>query len=118
MVRWSRRHWIGCLLRRLLPGCRFGSSAWYKSRKHNPGWYWSSTTGGLVAHESRLELARILLADFDAEVTGLAAQPFQLSGLDGGKARRHVPDLLLRRKSGLVAVDDVKRPHRVSDPKV
>jgi hypothetical protein len=29
-----------------------------------------------VAYESRLELARIMLADFDPAVTGLAAQPF------------------------------------------
>jgi hypothetical protein len=34
---------------------------------------------GLVAYESRLELVRILLADFDVEVTGIAAQPFLLA---------------------------------------
>jgi hypothetical protein len=36
-----------------------------------------------------------MLADFDPAVAGLAAQPFQLAGPDGGRDRRHVPDLLL-----------------------
>jgi hypothetical protein len=37
----------------------------------------------LVAYESRLELARIMLADFDPAVTAIAAQPFRLAGPDG-----------------------------------
>lgn len=49
----------------------------------------------LVAYESRLELARIILADFDPSVAGIAAQPFLLAGDDGARDRRHVPDLLL-----------------------
>jgi hypothetical protein len=52
----------------------------YKGRQHYSGWYWSATMNGHVAYESRLELARIMLADFDPAVTGLAAQPFQLTG--------------------------------------
>ncbi len=40
--------------------------------------------GSLVAYESRLELTRILLADFDTEVTAIAAQLFLMSGFDGG----------------------------------
>jgi hypothetical protein len=35
-----------------------------------------------VVYESRLELARITLADFDPAVTGMAAQPFLLAGGD------------------------------------
>jgi hypothetical protein len=53
--------------------------------------YWSSTTGAHVVYESRLELARLLLADFDREVAGIAAQPF----LVREEGRRHVPDFLL-----------------------
>src|SRR5258707_14244867 len=34
---------------------------WYRGRMHYSGWYWSSITTGLVAYESRLELARIWL---------------------------------------------------------
>jgi hypothetical protein len=32
--------------------------------------------GQLVAYESRLELARLILADFDPRVLAIAAQPF------------------------------------------
>jgi hypothetical protein len=32
---------------------------WFKGRRFYSGWYWSATTGGLVAYESRLELAII-----------------------------------------------------------
>jgi hypothetical protein len=56
---------------------------WYKGRRHYSGWYWSVTTRRMVAYESRLELARIMLADFDPSVVSIAAQPFQLSGPDG-----------------------------------
>jgi hypothetical protein len=34
--------------------------------------------GGHVIYESRLELARLLLADFDRDVAAIAAQPFVL----------------------------------------
>lgn len=51
---------------------------WYKGRRHYSGWYWSSTVNRLVIYECRLELARIMLADLDAAVVGIAAQPFQL----------------------------------------
>ncbi|HCT80709.1 MAG TPA: hypothetical protein DGT23_29905 [Micromonosporaceae bacterium] len=91
---------------------------WYKGRRFYSGWYWSSTTQGQVAYESRLELARILLADFDPGVTAIAAQPFLLSGLDGGRVRNHVPDLLLRHSSGLVTVVDVKPVRRLADAEV
>jgi len=67
----------------LLGGVPVRDFRWFKGRRFYSGWYWSATTGGLVAYESRLELARILLADFDPEVTAIAAQPFLLTGFDG-----------------------------------
>ena len=91
---------------------------WYKGRRHYSGWYWSSTMAGLVAYESRLELARILLADFDSGVIAIAAQPFQLTGPDGSSVRRHVPDLLLVAGGGEVTVVDVKAASRLADPLV
>jgi len=91
---------------------------WYKGRRHYSGWYWSSTMAGLVAYESRLELARILLADFDSGVTAIAAQPFQLTGPDGSSVRRHVPDLLLVAGGGKVTVVAVKAASRLADPLV
>jgi hypothetical protein len=90
----------------------------YKGRLHYSGWYWSSTLARLLVYESRLELARIMLADFDPSVTGIAAQPFLLTGPDRGRTRRHVPDLLLVGADGGVTVVDVKAPSRMADPRV
>jgi hypothetical protein len=89
---------------------------WHKGMRHYSGWYWSSTVGRLVAYESRLELARIMLADFDRGVVAVAAQPFQLVGADGGRIRRHVPDVLLVDRDGGVTVVDVKAASRLADP--
>jgi hypothetical protein len=91
---------------------------WYKGRRFYSGWYWSATIEGLVAYESLLELARILLADFDPDVCGIAAQPFQLREESGRVTRRHVPDLLLSYRSGGLCVVDVKPAHRLADPTV
>ncbi|MEU4359640.1 TnsA-like heteromeric transposase endonuclease subunit [Streptomyces virginiae] len=91
---------------------------WYRGRKHYSGWYHASTTGRMVAYESRLELARILIADFAGDIAQIAAQPFQLVGSDGTRVRRHVPDLFLVHADGLVTVVDVKAPSRMKDPKV
>jgi hypothetical protein len=90
----------------------------YKGRQHYSGWYWSATLARLVVYESRLELARIMLADFDPSVTGIAAQPFLLTGADGSRTRRHVPDLLLVSADGGVTVVDVKALSRMADPAV
>lgn len=46
---------------------------WYKGWRHYSGWYWCATGQRLVVYESRLELARIMLADFDPAVTAIAA---------------------------------------------
>jgi hypothetical protein len=91
---------------------------WYKGRRHYSGWYWSATMRRMVAYESRLELARIMLADFDPSVVAIAAQPFRLSGLDGDRVRHHVPDLLLVDRFGGVMVVDVKAPHKRDDAQV
>ena len=90
----------------------------YRGRRHYSGWYWSSTTGGHVVYESRLELARILLADQDPGVVSIAAQPFLMEGPDEGRVRRHVPDLLLRHSGGQLTVVDVKAGWLMEDPKV
>jgi hypothetical protein len=72
----------------------------------------------LVADESWLELARILLAGFDSVVTTIAAQPFLLSRFDGDQLRNHVPRLLPRTVSDVVMVVGVKPRHRLDDPEV
>ncbi|MEJ7783945.1 MAG: TnsA-like heteromeric transposase endonuclease subunit [Solirubrobacteraceae bacterium] len=86
----------------------------HRGQRHLPGLYWSSTTGGHVVYESRLELARLLLADADPSVVGIAAQPFLVWDED----RRHVPDFLLARVDGSVAVVNVKPADRLKRPPV
>lgn len=91
---------------------------WCRGRVHYSGWYYSSTMAAHVVYESRLELARIMLADQDPGVAGIAAQPFRMAGPDGGRVRRHVPDLLLAFTDGTFSVVDVKAASRLDDPAV
>lgn len=91
---------------------------WRQGQAHYSGWYWCATTGGHVVYESRLELARLLLADFDSDVVAIAAQPFLLTAPAGGRLRRHVPDFLLIDSDGLVSVVNVKPSSRVHEAKV
>jgi hypothetical protein len=102
----------------VLAGLPVREFRWYRGRRHYSGWYWSATTGGHVVYESRLELARLLLADHDPEVVAIAAQPFLFEGGDGERTRRHVPDVLLGHADGAVTVVDVKAASRVGDPDV
>jgi hypothetical protein len=69
---------------------------WHRGQAHYSGWHRSATMGRHVVYESRLELARLLLADFDG----------------------HVPDFLLADRGGLVTVVSVKPADRLGDPKV
>jgi len=78
---------------------------WYRGQKHYSGFYWSATMSDHVIYESRLELARLLAADFDPGVRGILAQPFLLTALVEGKVRRHVPDFLLLTGAEPVVVD-------------
>jgi hypothetical protein len=86
----------------------------HRGQPHYSGTYWSSTTGGHVVYESRLELARLILADFDPGVVSITAQPFLLEH----EGRRHVPDFLLGHDSGLLTVVNVKPAERLDRPKV
>jgi hypothetical protein len=88
---------------------------WYKGQKHYSGFFWAATEHDLVIYESRLELARLLFADFDASVRHIVAQPFLLRAEVDGELRRHVPDYLLFTETDVVVVD-VKPRHRVVRP--
>jgi hypothetical protein len=90
---------------------------WYFGQRHYSGTYWSATQHDHVIYESRLELAALLLADFDRAVRGIAAQPFQLTAEVDGKARRHILDYMLDTVDGPVVVD-VVRQQRLSQPKI
>ncbi|MEI7030110.1 hypothetical protein [Streptomyces pratensis] len=64
---------------------------WHQGQKHYSGTYWSSTLRDHVIYESRLELGRLLFADFAPEVRHIVAQPFLLKRNLQGRVRKHVP---------------------------
>lgn len=92
---------------------------WYYGQKHYSGIYWSVTEGGHVIYESRLELARLLFADFDPDVRRIVAQPFLLRAFVAERRRicRHVADYLLVTSTGIRVVA-VKPAFQLADPKV
>jgi hypothetical protein len=90
---------------------------WWYGQMHYSGTYWSATMQDHVIYESRLELARLIYADFDPDVTRIVAQPFLMSIDMDDARRRHVPDYLLETSSGVTVVD-VKPLERTKNPKV
>src|SRR6476646_2198482 len=53
---------------------------WYLGQKNYAGLYWCATQDAHVGYESRLELSRRMLADFDPTARKTLSQPFQLRG--------------------------------------
>lgn len=90
---------------------------WYRGQQHFSGLWWSSTMARHVVYESRLELARLILADFDPAVEVIVAQPLLLESVVEGKVRRHVPDFLLL-GGGAATMVNVKPRDRLAMPKV
>jgi hypothetical protein len=90
---------------------------WYFGQRHYLGTYWSATERDHVIYESRLELANLLLADFDSSFHHIVAQPFSLRAEVQGQLRRHIPDYLWDTDDGPVLVD-VVRTERMTHPKI
>ena len=111
------RTWAAVTLALLRSAVPWRTVRWHKGQRHYSGTYWSATVRDHVIYESRLELARLLFADFDASVQGITAQPFLLRAVVEGKARKHIPDYLLITEQGPVVVD-VKPRRRLSMPEV
>lgn len=109
--------WTSAAMDDLRKAAPWRTFRWYRGQKHYSGWYWSSTTRDLVIYESRLELANLMLADFDDQVRGIVAQPFLLAAEVDGVVRRHVPDFLLDTGTGPVVVD-VKPARRLDNDDV
>jgi hypothetical protein len=96
-------------------GCR--RVGWYFGQRHYSGSYWSATERDHVIYESRLELANLILADFDPTVHHIVAQPFQLTANVDGEERRHILDYLWGSDEGPVVVD-VVRAERMTNPRI
>lgn len=90
---------------------------WYHGQQHYSGLYWSATECDHVPYESRLELACATLADYDMTVHRIIAQPFLMTATVNGVRRKHVPDYLVFRKTGLTVID-VKPKRRLNDPRI
>ncbi|MEU8976047.1 TnsA-like heteromeric transposase endonuclease subunit [Streptomyces monashensis] len=76
----------------IIPGKRWG-----------PGWWWSATTGGHVAHGSAAMVVQLMLLDRDPHVVALAGRPVRLLWRDraqGGLVRSWVPQLFARYADG------------------
>lgn len=95
----------------------FRKFRWYKGQAHYSGSYWSSTESAHVVYESRLELSRLILADYDPAVSRIFAQPLMIRTKVDGRPRRHIPDYLLVRGVDMTFVA-VKPLSRLEDPKV
>jgi len=111
------REWPAAGIDELAGAVPWRSFRWYRGQKHYSGTYWSATNRDHVIYESRLELARLLFADFDATVNHFVAQPFFLRARVNRRIRRHIPDFLLF-TDGLPRVVDVKPAARLSVEKV
>ena len=90
---------------------------WYEGQRHYSGTYWSATNRDHVIYESRLELARLLFADYDTTVHHVIAQPFFLRARVNRRIRKHIPDFLLL-TSGVPRVVDVKPASKLDVEKV
>jgi hypothetical protein len=102
----------GTVLSKVMPWRTF---RWYKGQRHYSGTYWSATMRDHVIYESRLELARLIFADFDQSVHRILAQPFLLKAKVDGRVRKHVPDYFLATDHGPVVVD-VKPEYLLAKP--
>ncbi|MEU5247379.1 TnsA-like heteromeric transposase endonuclease subunit [Streptomyces asoensis] len=69
-------------------------------RRVAPGWWWSSTTGRLVAYGSGVMRTRLMLLDRDPAVVALACRPVELVWNEGGRVVGHAPQLMARLKDG------------------
>jgi hypothetical protein len=111
------REWTAAEIDELANAAPWRTFRWHRGQKHYSGTYWSSTVGRHIIYESRLELARLLFADFDMSVRQIVAQPFLLRAWVDRKPRKHIPDYLLSTDKGPVVVD-VKPVRRLADPRV
>lgn len=81
---------------------------WHRGQRHYSGRYWAATMGAFVGYESRLELAVLLLLDFDPEIVRISSQPFEVIADRGDRQGSHVPDYMVERRDGGLTVVDVK----------
>lgn len=79
--------WVGTSAGLLASAAPWRTFRWYRGQKGYAGTYWAATTQDHLIYEW-LELAWLLLADFDPSVHGIVAQPFLLKAVVDGQVNR------------------------------
>ncbi|MFD7732159.1 TnsA-like heteromeric transposase endonuclease subunit [Kitasatospora phosalacinea] len=80
----------------VIPGKRWG-----------PGWWWSATTGGHVAHGSAAMVVQLMLLDRDPQVVGISGRPLRVLWREGdGRVRSWVPQVFARYADGTAMLAD------------
>jgi hypothetical protein len=97
--------WREADLKAVVEGQPWRRFPWYRGQRNYSGSYWSATERGMVGYESRLELAHLILADFDTNVKRIASQPFHLVIRADDRRVRRTPDYLLMTATGARIVD-------------
>ncbi|MFD6379359.1 TnsA-like heteromeric transposase endonuclease subunit [Streptomyces albidoflavus] len=69
-------------------------------RRVAPGWWWSSTTGRLVAYGSGVMRTELMLLDRDPAVVALACRPVELVWREESRVVGHAPQLMARLQDG------------------
>ena len=68
----------------------------YHGQTHFPGWFWSEKIRRRIMYESRLELARLIVAEFDPCLVDVREQVFHLTmNFADGSVIRHIPDFFI-----------------------
>lgn len=100
-----------------------GAVAWRKfgrrrGQKNLSGAYWASTTGTLVGFESRLELAVLVMLDYEHQVSRLWSQPCRVVGNDANGRREGTPDYLAVLTDGSLRFVEAKPAQRLEEEEV
>ncbi|MBJ7336749.1 TnsA-like heteromeric transposase endonuclease subunit [Mycolicibacterium sp.] len=108
--------WSDLDVEAVIKGRPWRTFPWYLGQLNHSGLYWCDTERAMVGYESRLELSRLMMADFDTAVKNVVSQPFRIWGWIGGERILRVPDYLVISDGGPVVID-VTRAEKLKDPK-
>lgn len=87
----------------------------YLGQRNYPGSYWCASEQRLVGYESRLELSRLMMLDFEPAVKNIASQPFWMRAKIDGRWLHRTPDYLACTDRGPLVVD-VTRAKNMTKP--
>lgn len=111
-----RTDWSDLATDAVVEGRPWRTFPWYLGQQNYSGLYWCATERAMVGYESRLELSRLMMADFDKSVKHIVSQPFRIWGRISGERLLRVPDYLVITDDGPIVID-VTRTKRLDDPK-